>query len=163
MSDSDIIMDDNPLNKDSSKKRKSNKEYIETQLKAYISRLKSDNIPIDFGSEPKSTDHKQWSTYFKKVKQNLEEMKHNAEWAYVGALIIQTHKMMQISKNKTFKDDDKHKKDLMTILTNSILDNISATQAGRCKQVYNHITDLISKLEKQEILLEIWYPLLNKA
>ncbi|CAG8731574.1 16399_t:CDS:1, partial [Racocetra fulgida] len=91
------------------------------------------------------------------------EMKRNAEWAYVGALIIQTHKMMQISKNKTFKDDDKRKKDLMTILTNSIPDDTSAIQAGRYKQVYDHITDLISKLEKQEILFEIWYLLLNKA
>ncbi|CAG8707683.1 15796_t:CDS:2 [Dentiscutata erythropus] len=144
--------------------RKSNEEYIEAQLQAYISRLKSDKIPINIGIEqPNSADHKQWLAYIKEVKKFSEEMKHNAEWTFVGVLISQTYKIMQILINKKFKDDDKCKKDLMTILTNSIPDDTSATQAGRCKQVYDHITDLILKLEDQKILIETWYPLLNKA
>ncbi|CAG8628878.1 28011_t:CDS:2 [Dentiscutata erythropus] len=162
MSDSDTNLN---VKKDSSKtKRKSNEEYIEAQLQAYISRLKSDKIPINIGIEQaNSVDNEQWSAYIKEVKKFSEEMKHNAEWTFVSVLISQTNKIIQILKNKKFRDDDKRKKDLMTILTNSILDDTSATQASRCKQVYDHITDLILKLEDQKILIETWYPLLNKA
>ncbi|CAG8706924.1 7314_t:CDS:1 [Dentiscutata erythropus] len=129
MSDSDTNLD---VKKDGSKtQRKSNKEYIEAQLQAYISRLKSDKIPINIGIEqPNSADYKQWSAYIKEVKKFSEEMKRNAEWTFVGILISQTYKIMQILKNKKFRDDDKCKKDLMKILTNSIPDNTSATQAS---------------------------------
>lgn len=167
MSDSNTNLDDHQSKNETNKrKRKGNEEYIEVQLQAYISRLKSDKIPINIGIEqPNSSDHEQWSAYLKEVKKYSEEMKRNAEWTYVGVLIIQTHKIMQILKSKKFKDDGKRKKDLMTILTNSIPDDTSVTQAGRCKQVYDHISDLISKLENQEIPIpiETWYPLLYKA
>ncbi|CAG8739776.1 10463_t:CDS:2, partial [Dentiscutata heterogama] len=82
MSDSDTNLN---VKKDGSKtKRKSNEEYIEAQLQAYISRLKSDKIPINIGiKQPNSADHEQWSAYIKEVKKFSEEMKHNAEWTFV--------------------------------------------------------------------------------
>ncbi|CAG8459283.1 27161_t:CDS:2 [Gigaspora margarita] len=145
-------------------KRRTNKKYIEAQLKAYISRLNSDRISINPCIEqPNSADHKKWSDYIQEAKKYSEEMRRNADWVLVGVLINQTNMIMQLWKNKKFKDENKCKKDLMTNLTNSIPDNISVTQFGRCKQVYDHIFDLILKLEDQKIPMKTWYPLLNKA
>ncbi|KAF0409781.1 hypothetical protein F8M41_008333 [Gigaspora margarita] len=76
-----------------------------------------------------------------------EKMKYNTDWTFVDVLISQTYKIIQISKNKKFKDEDKRKKDLMTILTISIPDDTSATQTSQCKQVYDYIIDLILNLK----------------
>ncbi|CAG8709023.1 29644_t:CDS:1, partial [Racocetra persica] len=163
---SDTNIDDNQSKNDGDStktKRKKYEDYLETQLKAYILRLKTDDISTHVGVEPNSIDHKQWSTFLKTVKTTSEELKRRAELTYVGVLFSQTYKVMQKSKERIFKDDKGKKEWIKIILTNSIPDDTSNTQIGRSKQAYEHITDLISKLESQGITIEIWYPLLYKA
>ncbi|CAG8718348.1 31683_t:CDS:2 [Gigaspora margarita] len=126
---SDTNMENNqPKIANTRSKRKKNEDYIETQLKTYILRLKSDNIPTLIGVEPNSIDANQWSTFLETAKKASEESKCTAEWTYVSALF-----------------------------------SISVTQSSRIKAAYDHITDLISKLESQNISREIWYTLLCKA
>ncbi|CAG8829202.1 17816_t:CDS:2, partial [Gigaspora margarita] len=74
----------NQLNKKNA--RKSNKQYVETQLKAYISKLKStkqyDNV------EPISIDN------------FSEKLKSDVEFAYMGALFSHAYKVMEVANTK---------------------------------------------------------------
>ncbi|CAG8484516.1 17761_t:CDS:1, partial [Gigaspora margarita] len=108
--DEDVVSDTNmddyqQKNDNTGSKRKKNEDYIETQLKAYILRLKSDDIPTLIGVEPNSIDADQWSTFLETAKKASEESKRTAEWTYVGALFSQTYSVVQKSKEKTNRDE----------------------------------------------------------
>ncbi|CAG8853875.1 14867_t:CDS:1, partial [Gigaspora margarita] len=85
-------------------KRKKNEDYIEAQLKAYILRLKSDNIPTLIGIEPNSIDADQYSIFLEIVKKASEESKHIAKWTYISVLFRQIYYIVQKSKEKINRD-----------------------------------------------------------
>ncbi|CAG8832284.1 28608_t:CDS:1, partial [Gigaspora margarita] len=150
MSSNDLRTEDqlnnqkNQLNKKNT--RKSNKQYVETQLKAYISKLIStkqyDNV------EPISIDSTEWSTYIRSRKDFSEKLKSNAEFAYMGALVSHAYKVMAIANTKkNVLYTNKLKKSwIKTNLEDSIVET-SNTQKNRVKQAYEYILDLISKFE----------------
>ncbi|CAG8838832.1 12304_t:CDS:1, partial [Gigaspora margarita] len=153
---SDTNMENNqPKIANTRSKRKKNENYVKTQLKTYILRLKSDDIPTLIGVKPNSIDADQWSTFLEIAKKASEESKCTAEWTYVSALFRQTYYVVQKSKERINRDKKGKKDFIKIILTNSISDSTSVMQSSRIKAAYDHITDLISKLESQNISREI--------
>ncbi|KAF0420758.1 hypothetical protein F8M41_006913 [Gigaspora margarita] len=118
--------------------RRSNKNYVKTQLNAYISKLKSTKKYEIV--EPISIDRAEWLAYIRSSKELSEKLKSDAEFAYVGALF----------------------KHIKANLEDSIVET-SNTQMNQVKQAYNYIHCLISKFEDQKILMTKWNPLLNKV
>ncbi|CAG8571465.1 12751_t:CDS:1, partial [Gigaspora margarita] len=134
MSSDDPVTEDQLNNqKNQLNKKKSNKEYVETQLKAYISKLKTtkqyENV------EPISIDGTEWSTYIRSRKDASEKLKSDAEFAYVGALFSHVYKVVEAANTKkNVLHTDKLKKSwIKTNLEDSIVET-SDTQKNRVKQ-----------------------------
>ncbi|CAG8669873.1 10132_t:CDS:1, partial [Racocetra fulgida] len=165
MNSDDLVTEDqlnhqkNQLNKKNG--RKSNKDYVEAQLKAYISKLKSTKQYDDV--EPISIDTAEWSTYIRSRKEFSDKLKSDAEFAYVGALFSHVYKVMEVANtnNNALYTDKLRKSWIKANLEDSIVET-SITQMNRVKQAYDHILYLISKFDDQKIPMTKWNPLLNK-